>query len=279
MDDPGRRFEGRGFRSGGNSAINTNIFRSVLQPCFDNHPLHNSLSLRRAISLSLSLLLRGLLPHETIPPPLVSSTTALLDLKHADTRIYRERRTTDARRGDGGDGGSGGGGSDDEDDEEEEEEDDASFYAPLPHLPVTLFTLPFSLLPLPATYSSTHFDIFRELRPARTSRKSILRWLEGVVRTLSLSLVRSTRHTLPLLVYPKLHTRLSYDGSSSYYSVRSALPLSFFFFSSSFFFFLFLRFFCLSFFQGEQTERRERRIDSSFREVCKGGRVEREEGG
>jgi len=25
-------------RSGGNSAINTNIFRSVLQPCFDNHP-------------------------------------------------------------------------------------------------------------------------------------------------------------------------------------------------------------------------------------------------
>ena len=144
-----------------------------------------------SLSLSLSLLLRGLLPHETIPPPLVSSTTALLDLKHADTRIYRERRTTDARRGDGGDGGSGGGGSDDEDDEEEEEEDDASFYAPLPHLPVTLFTLPFSLLPLPATYSSTHFDIFRELRPARTSRKSILRWLEGVVRTLSLSLSRS----------------------------------------------------------------------------------------
>lgn len=31
--------DGRRARSGGNSAINTNIFRSVLQPCFDNHPL------------------------------------------------------------------------------------------------------------------------------------------------------------------------------------------------------------------------------------------------
>ena len=152
-------------------------------------------------------------------------------------------------------------------------------------------TLPSPLPPLPATYSSTHFDIFRELRPARSSRKSILRWLEGVLRTtFSLALFHppfpppsrslllgpeppnSTADTPSLLRLRRLFLLLLRPPLS----LSLSLSFSFIFL---FFFSFFLRFFCLSFFQGERTERRERRIDSSFREVCNEREGERERQG
>lgn len=83
-------------RSGGNSAINTNIFRSVLQPCFDNHPLQ-----RNSRALSVMRFLLGGLPSEPLAfllalpgsrfflllrPPLYASHPP--DLKYIDTLTH-----------------------------------------------------------------------------------------------------------------------------------------------------------------------------------------------
>lgn len=83
-------------RSGGNSAINTNIFRSVLQPCFDNHPLQRALAcpLRHAIPAGRPPrnLARFFPPYParvsspSAPSPLYASHPP--DLKYMDTLTH-----------------------------------------------------------------------------------------------------------------------------------------------------------------------------------------------
>lgn len=162
----GRDRDGRRARSGGNSAINTNIFRSVLQPCFDNHPLQRSRvpspsydsyhkrTPRQILPSPLEpLLLHLALPAHAPSPVRVPLASHPLDLKYVDTlahirahitsRAYATIRT----RSDG--------------------RVSHPFVSPSP-----------PTIPHPCAhglYSSARFDIFRKLRPARTSRKSILR--------------------------------------------------------------------------------------------------------
>lgn len=127
-------------------------------------------------------------------------------------------------------------------------------------------TLLSPLLPLPTTYSSTHFDIFRELRPARSSRKSILRWLEGVHTTYHLlAHSRSTPYPSPFDLILLHYLSLALSRVSSPRTPRptpvppttTALPptpsVPLFLFHFSFFF---LRFFCLLFSGGANRETR-----------------------
>lgn len=87
-------------RSGGNSAINTNIFRSVLQPCFDNHPHHARDSayppLRRCDSYQAAPLGTPLVSSSAYPPraarvrpPFASHPS---DLKYIDTLTHATER-------------------------------------------------------------------------------------------------------------------------------------------------------------------------------------------
>lgn len=159
-------------RSGGNSAINTNIFRSVLQPCFDNHP-HQARSrvpsplcdsYQAAPSRNPSRFLLGL-PARVRPACLATPS----DLKYVDTLTHTTERAVPhayTKKGD------------------VSHPLRLTYQVPPPLPPSALprgrfpFSLPSRHLLIPfvlSAYSSTRFDIFRELRPARTSRKSILR--------------------------------------------------------------------------------------------------------
>lgn len=104
-DSRGARLEGTEetggrARSGGNSAINTNIFRSVLQPCFDNHPLQRSgvpspsCDSNRAAP-SESFLFPRHYPFMLFPPVFAPlSLDVSSDLKYVDTLTHAVERAT-----------------------------------------------------------------------------------------------------------------------------------------------------------------------------------------
>lgn len=106
----GRDRDGRRARSGGNSAINTNIFRSVLQPCFDNHPLQRSRvpspsydsyhkrTPRQILPSPLEpLLLHLALPAHAPSPVRVPLASHPLDLKYVDTLAHIRAHITRER--------------------------------------------------------------------------------------------------------------------------------------------------------------------------------------
>lgn len=118
---------------------------------------------------------------------------------------------------------------------------------------------PFCPVLLPAAYSSTRFDIFHELRPARSSRKSILRCLEGARNRLLPRSVRFLPHlaispAAPSPPPPSPPTSSYYSHSSSYSSSSVGSSLFLFPFFSLFFPFSFFYFdsFASPFFRGSE---------------------------
>lgn len=145
--------------------------------------------------------------------------------------------------------------------------------APSPNQPFSVALTPPSSLPFPrrANYSSTRFDIFRELRPARSSRKSISRCFEQQYRASSLFIAPSPpppSEPLPHS-FSVTHPRPFPCTGGAARPPTPPSPMPLFLLRFSFFPSILLP---LLFSGGANRGTRTRRIDSSFREDCNGGR-------